>query len=97
MCVRDGIAADIQLQVAGATQTVNVTEAGTSMQTENADVSTAFNAQMVQDIPNPGGDITYIAQTAPGVVMNTQSGYGNFSAVGMPTTSNLFTMNGVKL
>jgi len=35
------VAADFQLQVAGATQTVNVTEAGTSMQTENADVSTS--------------------------------------------------------
>ena len=89
------IAADFQMQVAGATQTVNVTEAETTIQTENADVSTAYNSQMVQDMPNPGGDITYIAQTAPGVMMNTQSGYGNFSAVGMPTTSNLFTMNGV--
>jgi len=52
---------------------------------------------MVQDMPNPGGDLTYIAQTAPGVVMNTQSGYGNFAAVGMPTISNLFTMDGVNL
>ena len=26
--------------------------------------------------------------------MNTQSGYGNFSANGMPGTSNLFTING---
>ena len=89
------LAANFQLQVAGATQTVNVTEAGAAIQTENADVSTAYNAEMVQDMPNPGGDVTYIAQTSPGVVMNTQSGYGNFSAVGMPTISNLFTMNGV--
>jgi hypothetical protein len=89
------VAADFQLQVAGATQTVNVTEAETSIQTENADVSTAYNAQMVRDMPNAGGDLSYIAQTAPGVVMNTQSGYGNFSAAGMPTISNLFTMDGV--
>jgi len=45
-------------------------------------------------MPNPGSDITYIAQTAPGVVMNTQSGYGNFVAEGMPAISNLFTING---
>ena len=49
---------------------------------------------MIQNLPNPGGDITYIAQTAPGVVMNTQAGYGNFVADGMPATSNLFTING---
>lgn len=89
------IAADFQMQVAGSTQTVNVTEAEASIQTENADVNTSYNAEMIQNMPNPGGDITYIAQTSPGVVMNTQSGYGNFSAVGMPTISNLFTLDGV--
>ena len=88
-------AVDVQLQVAGSTQTVNVTEAPTYLQTENADVATTFNTNMVQNLPNPGGDITYFAQTAPGVVMNTQSGYGNFVADGMPATSNLFTINGV--
>ena len=88
-------AVDVQLQVAGATQTVNVTEAASFLQTENADVSTTFGREMVQNLPNPGGDITYFAQTAPGVVMNTQSGYGNLVADGMPATSNLFSINGV--
>ena len=87
-------AADVQLQVASASQTVDVTDSGISLQTENADVATTFNTQMVENMPNPGGDITYIAQTAPGVVMNTQAGYGNFVADGMPATSNLFTING---
>ena len=45
-------------------------------------------------MPNPGGDLTYFAQTAPGVVMNTQAGYGNFEAEGMPATSNLVAING---
>ncbi len=87
-------AADVQLQVAGASQSVDVIDSGASLQTENADVATTFNTEMVQNMPNPGGDITYIAQTAPGVVMNTQAGYGNFVADGMPATSNLFTING---
>ncbi len=85
---------NVQLTVAGASQTVDVVEAVTTLQTENADVSTGFNQNMVEQLPNAGGDLTSIAQTAPGVVMNTQSGYGNFSAVGMPGTSNLFTVNG---
>ena len=50
---------------------------------------------MIQDAPNPGNDMTYIAQTAPGTVMNTQAGYGNFSTNGLSATSNLFTVNGM--
>src|SRR3984885_5464374 len=86
---------NIQLTVAGASQTVDVVEAASSVQTQNADVSTNFNQQMIENLPNPGGDITYFAQTSPGVVMNTDGGNGNFSALGMPGTSNLFTINGM--
>jgi hypothetical protein len=85
---------DFQLNVASATTTVQVSESAAVVQSENADVSTTYNAQTIQNMPNPGGDLTYIAQTAPGVVMNTQGGYGNFSADGMPATSNLFSING---
>jgi len=85
---------NLQLAVAGASQTVNVTEAGSALQISNADVATTFNSTLVENLPNPGGDITYVAQTAPGVVMNTQAGYGNFVANGMPGISNLFTING---
>ena len=87
-------AVNVQLAVAIASQTVNVVEAPSALQTENADAGTTFNSEMIRDLPNPGGDITYVAQTAPGVVMNTQAGYGNFAANGMPATSNLFTVNG---
>lgn len=86
--------ANLQLGVATSTTTVQVTESASAIQSENADYSTTYNAQTVLNMPNPGGDITYIAQTAPGVTMNTQSGYGNFSAEGMPGTSNLFMLNG---
>ena len=86
--------ADVRLQVATSTTTVEVSASNEVIQTGNADVNTTFNQQMIQNLPNPGGDITYFAQTAPGVVMNTQAGYGNFVADGMPATSNLFTING---
>jgi hypothetical protein len=87
-------ALNLQLTVASSSQTVDVIEAPSALQTENADVGTTFNKEMIRDLPNPGGDLTYVAQTAPGVVMNTQAGYGNFVADGMPATSNLFTING---
>lgn len=85
---------DFDLSVASSSTTVNVTEAASVLQSENADLATTYNSEQVLNMPNPGSDLTYIAQTAPGVVMNTQSGYGNFSANGMPGTSNLFTING---
>src|SRR5580700_8170652 len=88
--------ANVQLQVGATTETVTVTEQGALLQTEDANISSNFDTQQIQNIPNPGNDITYIAQTAPGVTMNnsTGGGYGNFSAFGLPGTSNLFTVNG---
>ena len=85
---------DVKLQVGSASQTVEVTTAAPLIQTDNANLSTNFNSTMIQDQPNGGNDLTYVAQTAPGVAMNTGQGYGNFTANGMPATSNLFTVNG---
>ena len=86
---------NVQLTVASASQTVDVVEAVSALQTENADVTTGISSEMIDNLPNPGGDLTYFAQTAPGVVMNTQSGYGNFSSSGLPGISNLFSVNGM--
>jgi hypothetical protein len=86
---------DIQLAVGSSATTVEVE--GTDvplLHTENANITTTFSMQQVQTLPNPGNDLTFVAQTAPGVVMNTQGGYGNFSAFGLPATSNTFTVNG---
>ena len=85
---------NLQLAIASSAQTVNVVEALNVLQTDNADAATNYTPEMIRDLPNPGGDLTYVAQTAPGVVMNTQAGYGNFSANGMPGISNLFSING---
>ncbi len=85
---------DIKLSVGQSSQTVEVTAATPIVQTDNGNLSTTFAAKEIESIPNPGGDTSYVAQTAPGVVMNTGSGYGNFSSFGLPATSNLFTVNG---
>jgi hypothetical protein len=86
--------ADIKMSIGGASQTVEVTSLAPLVQADNADLSTNFNQAMIANQPNPGNDITYVAQTAPGVVMNTGQGFGNFSSYGLPSTSNLFTVNG---
>ncbi|MGC2163280.1 MAG: carboxypeptidase-like regulatory domain-containing protein, partial [Silvibacterium sp.] len=86
--------ANIKLAVGSASQTVEVTAAAPILHTESADLSTTFTMEQVQSLPNPGQDLTFVAQTSPGAVMNTQMGYGNFSAFGLPATSNTFTVNG---
>ncbi|HTC42778.1 MAG TPA: carboxypeptidase regulatory-like domain-containing protein [Candidatus Acidoferrales bacterium] len=85
------------LEVGSSATTVEVNaDTGAQLQTENANISTSYEIKQIQEVPNPGGDITYVAQTAPGVTMNnaTGGGYGNFSTFGLPATSNLFTVNG---
>jgi len=87
--------ADVQLSLGASTQTVTVTEAAPLIQTENGDTANSLSQQQIANVPNPGNDLSAIAQIAPGVVVNTQGGFGNVEAFGLPATSNLFTINGM--
>jgi len=90
---------NITLKLAGTSTTVKVTDEIPLLQTENGDVSTTFSQKQISEVPNPGNDLTYIVQTAPGAVMNSDGlgsgGSGNVSILGMPSASNLFTLNGM--
>ena len=86
---------DIQLSVGASSTTVTVTESVPLLQTENGDTARTVTEQQVQNVPNPGNDMSAIAQLAPGAIMNTQGGYGNVEAFGLPATSNLFTTDGM--
>jgi hypothetical protein len=86
---------NVQLSVGTSAQTVEVTAEAGVVQTQNGNISTTFSPEQVQLVPNPGNDLSYLVQTAPGAVMNTQAGYGNSSMFGLPATSNLFTVNGM--
>src|SRR5205807_225171 len=57
-------------------------------------LTTSFSQQQLELLPTPGGDISTLPFTAPGVVMSTGGGYGGFSSFGLPGTANLFTTNG---
>src|ERR1035441_2056919 len=80
--------------VAGTKETVVVEAAGAMMQTEDANVTANFSQEQLALLPAPGNDMTNYALTAPGVAVSTGGGYGNFSAFGLPGTSNLYTVNG---
>jgi len=86
--------ANVKLAVGASSQTVEVTSIVPLVQADTADLSTNFDQNLVANAPNGGNDLTYIAQTAPGINMNTGGGYGNFQTAGLPATSNVFTMNG---
>jgi len=79
-----------------AQQTVEVTAEAPVIETDNGDIQNTHNTRDIELLPNGGGDQSYVAQTTPGVTMNTSvnTGYGNFSAFGLPGTANLFTVNG---
>ncbi len=84
---------NVALVVGQTTQTIEVTESIPLLNPE-ATNNTSFSAVEVALLPSAGGDITNIAFTAPGVVVNGMGGYGNFTVNGLPATSNLFTVNG---
>src|SRR6202166_2239515 len=85
--------AEIDLSVAKGTETVEVSGTAPLINTEPSN-NTAYTQEEVAQLPSGGGDITNIADTAPGVVVNGMGGYGNFTVNGLPATSNLFTVNG---
>jgi hypothetical protein len=89
------VSANVTLQVAKVSTRVSVIAEAPLLQAENGDVSTTMNQKQISEVPNPGNDLTYIAQTAPGVVMNTDTQNGfNYSILGMPGTSYLSTTDG---
>ena len=86
---------NIKMELGTTGTTVEVSGEAPLLQTDSSEIATSMNTLAVQSLPNPGNDLSFIAQTAPGSVMNTQGGYGNFSSYGISATSNLFTMNGM--
>jgi hypothetical protein len=94
------VTVNVTLELAAERTTVNVAGEAPLIQADNGDYSTTMNQEQISEIPNPGNDLTYVAQTAPGAIMNTESqasgtSGGNVSILGMPGTSNLFTLNGM--
>jgi hypothetical protein len=88
---------NLVLSVATANTTVVVTEEAPLIQTSDGNLSSTVGQQQISETPNPGNDLSAIAQLAPGSVMNTNAGggLGNFSSYGISASSNLFTLDGM--
>ena len=92
---------NVSLQVANTSSELTVTGEVPIIQAETADVSVTMSQKQVSEVPNPGNDLTYIAQTTPGTVMNTDNGsagyLAKFSILGMPGYSYAFTVDGISI
>jgi Carboxypeptidase regulatory-like domain len=92
------VTANLQLPVSSQSENIDVTDEVIGIQTEDANLETTFNAQQIAVLPNPGNDLSAVALTAPGVVINTTGGSvfggGNYEFFGLPSNSNVFTYDG---
>lgn len=91
------------LAMTSATQTVVVNAQQEIVTLENPNTTTTLERKTIASLPNPGQDLTYIAQFAPGALMNTagssndakaSGGYGNVEFNGLPATSNGYILDG---
>src|SRR5215467_15092112 len=91
------VSVNVSLVLAKTSSEITVSSEAPTIQAENGDVSATMNQKQISEVPNPGNDLTYIVQTSPGVVMNTdvQPNGGGFSILGMPGNSYLYTIDGM--
>ena len=94
------------LSIRTARQDITVTEVAPLISTENPNTATSLNAPALENLPNPGGDLTYPLQFAAGALINTAgsgndfvggtNGYGNVEFNGLPALSNGYIVDGLE-
>src|SRR5208282_3193888 len=94
------------LKIASTQQTIEVTGVAPLINPENANTTATLNAPALEDLPNPGGDLTYPLQFAAGALINTAgsgndfvggtNGYGNVEFNGLPALSNGYIVDGLE-
>ncbi len=97
---------DFTMKIAASNQTVTVSEGAPLVNPQNANTSTTLSARALEDLPNPGGDLTYPLQFAAGALINTAgsgndfvggtNGYGNVQFNGLPSLSNGYIVDGLE-
>ena len=94
------------LEIALATEHIEVSGEAVILSPENANTSTTLNAPALENLPNPGGDLTYPLQFATGALINTAgsgndfvggtNGYGNVEFNGLPALANGYIVDGLE-
>ena len=99
-------AVDFSLTIASASETMVVEAQAPLINPENPNTATTLNARAIENLPNPGGDMTYPLQFAAGALINTAgsgndfvggtNGYGNVQFNGLPSLSNGYIVDGLE-
>jgi hypothetical protein len=97
---------DFTLKVARSDEVVEVSGEAPLFNPADANTSTTLNAPALENLPNPGGDLTYPLQFSPGALINTagsgndfvgsSNGYGNVEFNGLPALSNGYIVDGLE-
>src|SRR5271154_5384706 len=97
---------DFVLKVARSNQTIEVTAEAPLINPGNANTSTTLSAPALENLPNPGGDLTYPLQFAAGALINTAgsgndfvggtNGYCNVQFNGLPALANGYFGDGLE-
>jgi hypothetical protein len=97
---------DFVLRIAAARTDVAVTAEAPLINVENPNTATTLTSKAIENLPNPGSDLTYPSQFAPGALINTagssndfvgaQNGYGNVQFNGLPALSNAYIVDGLE-
>ncbi len=94
------------LQLLAAKAEVTVSSEAPLVNPDNPNTATTLNAPALENLPNPGADMTYPLQFAPGALMNTAgsgndflggtNGYGNVEFNGLPALANGYIVDGLE-
>ncbi len=94
------------LHLAAARGDISVSGEAPLVNPDNPNTSTTLNARALENLPNPGGDMTYPLQFAAGALINTagsgndfvggSNGYGNVQFNGLPSLSNGYIVDGLE-
>jgi carboxypeptidase family protein len=97
---------NLTLKVSKSNQTIEVSDTALLVNPENPNTSTNLNAAALENLPNPGGDLTYPLQFSAGALINTAgsgndfvggtNGYGNVEFNGLPALSNGYIVDGLE-
>jgi len=94
------------LRPARSSEVVEVSGQAPLVNPTNANTSTTLSAPALENLPNPGGDLTYPLQFAAGALINTAgsgndfvggtNGYGNVEFNGLPALANGYIVDGLE-
>ena len=73
---------NFNLAVAAPSQTIHVTAQQMLLSLENPNTTTTIASKTISNLPNPGQDLTFVAQFSPGALMNTAGSSNDAKAAG---------------